>query len=77
VVVGCGVEVCWLDEVLGVLASVAPEHDAINKEVATSTVGWSQRPALIWKILDAPIGGRNWKMPGRPAMAADRSGVPH
>ena len=44
--VGCGVEVFWLDAVLGVLASVTPEHDAINKDAATSTVGCNQRPAV-------------------------------
>jgi hypothetical protein len=67
------VEVFWLDAVLGVLASVTPEHDAINKDAATSTVGWNQRPAMLWKMLDAPIGEQNWKMPGRPATTAHKA----
>lgn len=57
--VGSGAEVFWLDAVLGVLVSGMPEHDAINKDAATSTVGGNQRPAMIWKIVDSPIEGRD------------------
>ena len=72
--VGSGVEVVWLGEVLGVLVSDVPEHEAINKDAATSTVGWNQRPAVRWKILDAPIGDESGICPGeRPRLLVKRN----
>ena len=44
--VGSGAEVFWLGAVLGVLVSDVPEHEAINTDAATSTVGCNQRPAV-------------------------------